>query len=258
VFNIGDQVYLSDSGTIFFDQARSFVAGPFDRFQRHRAEGQFELIGARFHLGRAPFFARLPLGELRNRAVSLDEVWEEQALRAEIQDLELRLTQVSRMVERIDCVERFLMKFLRYWEEPDPVVIRAIDFIAESRGQISVEALTSEVRISGRQLERKFNQHVGLSPKAFCRVTRFRQVMSMIESIHRPSGGPSGCDLAYACGYYDQTHLIREFRWFTGQTPASYQRVQPVGFFLYDCLPNCYSIQERSIPNNESLMIQKA
>jgi AraC-like DNA-binding protein len=149
------------------------------------------------------------------------------------------------------------MKFLRYWKKPDRVVIRAIDLITESKGQISVEALTSELRISGRQLERKFNQHVGLSPKAFCRVTRCRQVMSRIENSHRPSGRPSGCDLAYACGYYDQTHLIREFRSFTGRTPASYQRVQPVGFFLYDCQPNCYSIQERSIPNSETLMMTR-
>jgi len=51
---------------------------------------------------------------------------------------------------------------------------------------------------------------------------------SMLESAREPSG----CDLAYACGYYDQTHPIQEFKLFTGQTPTLYERVRPVGFFL--------------------------
>src|SRR5215813_1568429 len=206
VFNIGDQVCLSDSGRVFFDKARSFVAGPFDRFLRLSAEGQFESLGVRFHPGKVPFFSDLPLGIVRNRAVSLDTVWEDQRIRPEIQALELRLTQVSGLGERISCVEQFLMKFIQRWRKPDAVVTEALELIGESKGQISIEALASALRISDRQLERKFTQRVGLSPKAFCRLTRFHQVKFLLESVC----GPNGCDLAYACGYYDQTHLIRE------------------------------------------------
>lgn len=127
------------------------------------------------------------------------------------------------------------MRFIQHWKEPDLVVARALDLIEESKGQISVKALSATLRISARQLERKFTQHVGLSPKAFCRVKRFQQVKSLLENPRQPSW----CDLAYSCGYYDQTHLIQEFRLFTGQTPARYERVRPVGFFLYDNPPNC-------------------
>jgi AraC-like DNA-binding protein len=235
VFNVGGRVYTSDSGDIFVDQAKSFVVGPFDHFQRFRAEGQFEYFGVRFHLGRAPFSSHLPLGEARNGSVPLDAVWEDKTLRAEIQAFELRLAQVSEMAERIACVERFLMTLLRRWKEPDAIVAQALSLIGASKGQIAVERLAATLCISSRQLERKFAQHIGLSPKAFCRVTRFRQAKLLLESARRPSG----CDLAYACGYYDQTHFIREFRWFTGQTPARYQRAQSVGFFLYDHQPNC-------------------
>ena len=124
---------------------------------------------------------------------------------------------------------------LHHLPEPDTVITEALGLIEEAKGQISVQALASALNISNRQLERKFIQHVGLLPKTFCRVMRFRQAKSLLESTR----SPSGCDLAYACGYYDQTHLIREFRLFTGQTPVRYERVQPVGFFLYESLPTC-------------------
>lgn len=134
------------------------------------------------------------------------------------------------MAHRITRVERLLIRFLRRWKAPDAAVIQALRLIEESNGQIPVEGLATALSISGRQLERKFNQELGLSPKVFCRVTRFRQAKFLLESLSEPTG----CDLAYACGYYDQTHFIRDFRLFTGQTPTRYERIQPVGFFLSD------------------------
>ena len=231
VFNLGDQVCVSDSDDIFFARGRSFVVGPFDCFQRFQVRGQFEFFGVRFHLGKSPFFSQLPLGEARNRAIPLDAVWKDERVR----ELELHLAQVSGIIECVTCVEAFLMKVLRSWKQPDAVVPQAVSLIEEAKGQISVEALSSSLGVSSRQLERKFTQHLGLSPKAFCRVTRFRQVKLLLENF----GETSGCDLAYACGYYDQTHLIREFRLFTGHTPARYERIQPVGFFLYDSPSHC-------------------
>lgn len=242
IFNVGDQVSLSDSGGIFVAKAKSFAVGPFDRFRRFRAEGQLEFLGVRFRPGRAPFSPDLPLGEARNRAVPLDDIWEDQGRRAEIHALEFRLAQVSGITQRMACVARFLVKLLRDSKEPDAVITQALSLIAEAKGQLPVETLAAAVRISGRQLERKFTQHVGLSPKAFCRITRFRQAKFMLESMP----GIRGCDLASACGYYDQTQLIREFRWFTGQTPMAMK--ESVGFFLYDSPRKCYPLNRRRDP----------
>jgi AraC-like DNA-binding protein len=234
VFNVGDQVCLSDSGGVFFDQAGSSVAGPFDRFWRFHAKGRFDFLGVRFHLGRTPFWHSIPLKEVRNRAVPLAAILEKDDLKAELKALEIGLAQISLMEKRIACMEQFLFKFARFWEEPDAVVTRSLSLIDESKGRISIEALAYALQINARQLERKFTHRVGLSPKTFCRLARFHHAKSMLESIHEPSGA----DLAYACGYYDQTHLIQEFRLFTGLTPTRYERLQPVGFFLYDALSN--------------------
>jgi AraC-like DNA-binding protein len=236
IFNLGDRIYLSDSGKLFTDKAKGVVAGPFDHFQRFRAEGQLEFFGVRFHLGKAPFFSpALPLGEARNQAIPLDLLCTDKDVKADLQGLGLHLTRRSEITRRMADIEAFLIRFKERWKEPDMVVARAVGIIESSKGQLSVDALASALHISARQLERKFTEHIGLSPKAFSRLMRFHQVKSLIENTPEPSG----CDLAYTCGYYDQTHLIHEFRKFTGQTPVRYASIQPVGFFLYDHQANC-------------------
>ena len=172
---------------------------------------------------------------MRNQAVPLDAIWDEKRLKAELKALEFRLARMDETARQIADLDQFLMEFIQLWKEPDAVVTKSLSLIEESKGQISIEALASALQISARQLERKFTQRVGLPPKTFCRLTRFHHAKSMLES----AGGPKWCDLAYECGYYDQTHLIQEFRLFTGQTPARYERARPVGFFLYDAQPNC-------------------
>jgi Domain of unknown function (DUF6597) len=74
VFNLGDQIITGNSGGVFFDKARSFVAGPFDRFHALTVKGEFKSLGVRFHLGRAPLWDAFSVGELRNQAVPLDRI----------------------------------------------------------------------------------------------------------------------------------------------------------------------------------------
>jgi AraC-like DNA-binding protein len=65
-----------------------------------------------------------------------------------------------------------------------------------------------------------FREHVGLTPKLFCRVRRFRAALDRIEN-----GIPvRWAELAADCGYFDQAHLIRDFRAFAGITPLKYSR----------------------------------
>ena len=70
--------------------------------------------------------------------------------------------------------------------------------------------------MSTRHLERRFLDRVGLTPKLFSRMRRFQSVFAAIED-----GDANWAAAASACGYYDQAHLIRDFREFTGKTPMS-------------------------------------
>ncbi len=87
-----------------------------------------------------------------------------------------------------------------------------------ARGGVAVSAVAAAIGVGERRLSRAFDRWVGLSPKAFARVMRFRQVARAIQR----GEPPSWAGLAFETGYADQPHLIREFRALSGVTPAQY------------------------------------
>jgi transcriptional regulator GlxA family with amidase domain len=87
--------------------------------------------------------------------------------------------------------------------------------IIESRGLVAVEKLAMDAGISSRQLERRFLSDIGVGPKLLGRIIRFQQVFRAVEQSNS-----AWAEIALACGYYDQAHLIRDFNQFAQQTPA--------------------------------------
>jgi transcriptional regulator GlxA family with amidase domain len=77
-----------------------------------------------------------------------------------------------------------------------------------------VAEVAARLGVQARQLERRFKLRVGLSPKYFARIRRFQRVFPEVE-------GAGWVEAAAACGYYDQAHLIRDFRAFAGEPPAA-------------------------------------
>jgi AraC-like DNA-binding protein len=80
-----------------------------------------------------------------------------------------------------------------------------------------VGELAAAVGLSDRQLRRRFSIVVGLRPKAYGRVVRLHAALRLARSVTRPSWA----DIAQQCGFYDQPHLIAEFRAATGVSPAA-------------------------------------
>ena len=89
--------------------------------------------------------------------------------------------------------------------------------IEARRGHVRLDALAKRHATSGRQLERQFEQQLGITPKQFVDLTRFRHAQRLIESAR---GDGSLAQLALDAGYYDQSHLTRHFRRFTGKPPT--------------------------------------
>jgi AraC-like DNA-binding protein len=83
-------------------------------------------------------------------------------------------------------------------------------------GTLSVRELARQGGISERQLEREFNDIVGLAPKIFSRILRFQRVFQAFEQ------NAKWVDVALECGYYDQPHLIADFRQFAATTPTTF------------------------------------
>jgi len=95
-----------------------------------------------------------------------------------------------------------------------------VEAIECARGEIRISELEASAGMSARQLERKFKRDIGVSPKTFARIERFKAVVSSIEH-HRQ---PDWAGVAAEFGYSDQPHLVREFKSFAGCTPQQFCR----------------------------------
>lgn len=105
---------------------------------------------------------------------------------------------------------------------PNYGVLRAWDLLNRTSGNMSVKLLAEHVQWSTRHLEMEFRRQIGISPKRLARVIRINR------AIRQLTGGSSPADTALACGYYDQAHLIRDFKALAGTTPGRFQAGLPL------------------------------
>lgn len=176
--------------------------------------GHVEVLGVRFRSGGAHPFFRLPLGDLTDRAVPLVELWSDCGAVVD------RLADAPSLSGKFRRIERLLLDRLRQPARADAVIVQAVALVRQTQGLASISALARAVGLSPRQLERRFQVGVGVTPKTLCRIVRFRRAHAAL----RRQPGMAWSELAYRAGFYDQAHLIREFKEFTGLAPGAYAR----------------------------------
>ncbi|MBJ6765533.1 helix-turn-helix transcriptional regulator [Myxococcaceae bacterium JPH2] len=177
-------------------------------------------IGLHFKPGGAyPFFG-VPISELTNRVVPIEALWS----RAEGQRLRERLTEAPSVAARMGVLRETLIDRLRRDDVYEPasahLVRRAVRLLSNARELPRVDALARAVGVSERQLRRAFDDVVGMGPKAYARIVRFQRAVHASRLQSSPDWGT----IATAVGYYDQAHLIADFRALTGTTPGSFSR----------------------------------
>lgn len=153
----------------------------------------------------------VPAHELSDARVDLRAI-----LGREIPELMDRLMSVSAAAARLRVLDRMLCA--RPLRALHPAVEWASLQIARYPGGIRVTGLAEESGISARRFGEIFNREIGMSPKSYARLRRFRRTLGLVHA----TSAPDWCDLAATMGYADQAHLIREFREFSGLTPAVY------------------------------------
>lgn len=126
--------------------------------------------------------------------------------------------------ERVRLLSRFLIRLTRRRKQEVNAAHIAVERIIETEGQINVQQLASEVSLSTRQFERRFKEFSGFTPKLYTRIIRFHRALSAYGDSQR-----SLTEIAYDCGYYDQSHFIHEFREFSGYHPRQYFFGRPEG-----------------------------
>ena len=132
-----------------------------------------------------------------------------------------RLLNTPSLEARFKCVERWLLGRLKPRSIVHPAVRWAVDRLAATGGRISIEELATQTGFTRKHLGNLFQQQVGLSPKSLARIHRFRGALDLVD---RSAGQVPWVELAEQCGFYDQSHLINEFRRFTGFSPVELAR----------------------------------
>ena len=173
--------------------------------------GKVHLAGIRLRAGGAWPFLGMPLREFSGQVVELEDV-----LGPEMRELRDRLGEAPHDDARFDLMEDWLR--VRRRTTPTRAVSYAVNLIQRGEADLQIGRMANQIGISHKHLLREFDRCVGLTPKTFARVCAFQRV---IQSVGHESE-VEWADTAAKCGYYDQAHLIREFRAFSGLTPTSY------------------------------------
>jgi AraC-like DNA-binding protein len=126
-----------------------------------------------------------------------------------------RLADASDDLERVAALERWLIEMA--CPSPRAPVEAAVGAILQTGGRATIHSLVARAAMSVRQLERHFQEDVGLSPKTFARIVRLQVALRRIRE------GSTLTDVALACGYYDQAHMTRDFRHLAAMSPGAWQ-----------------------------------
>jgi transcriptional regulator GlxA family with amidase domain len=131
-------------------------------------------------------------------------------------------TDSAAVPERLNAVTRWGQRFAAASGHADAPVRAVVRQIVATRGAASVEDLAESEGVQLRTLQRRFLRQVGVSPKRLARIVRFHHVC--LAWRRDPA---SLARVAADCGYCDESHLVRDFRAFVGEPPASFLRSLP-------------------------------
>ena len=173
-------------------------------------------VGVRFRPAKAAAFLELPASDITDLRVSLDEVWPDAAA---VRDA---LVTHPNAVARVRALGRVLTARLSpVAGRPQADVDEAVRRIVDAGGTLGITRLAPALGVSRQHLARRFAELVGVSPKTFARVVRLGRVVERARAVP-PSEPVNWSALAIELGYYDQSHLVDEFREMTGITPAAW------------------------------------
>jgi AraC-like DNA-binding protein len=180
--------------------------------RKHLRVGQ-RTATARLHLGASEAVLGVPAAAIVDRIVPLEDLWGDAATERLRDRLAVARDTAhaaaileSSIAERLACATGLHRSRAQ-------LALDAADRLASA----SVSAVAVDLGVSERHLRRVFLETVGVSPKAFARLTRFQRALRAA----REDAGASWAGIAAAAGYYDQAHLIAEFRTIAGVTPRA-------------------------------------
>jgi AraC-like DNA-binding protein len=131
--------------------------------------------------------------------------------------MEQRLADAPTFQTRVDIATRALLRRAHALATPNAVA-RAANRVLLHRGTLRIPETAAGVGLSVRQFERTFQEQVGITPRLYARIVRFQAAVdARMSDAHR-----SWADIAHDLGYYDQMHMVHDFRQFSDDNPTRF------------------------------------
>jgi len=203
--------YIENKSSII--QPRCFIIGQLTRPLEIEPIGETGIFSVRFHPEGFLPFSTIPIKEMENTTVSLEKLFGKEG-----SVMEQTVLKANSTIERIKLVETFLLNRLADTKTVDQIVKTTVETILMTKGQLSIGEISKQTSTHRRQLERKFSESIGLSPKQLSKTIRLQATLKMLLN----KKFTSLTALAYESEYYDQAHFIKDFKDLTGFTPKEF------------------------------------
>ncbi len=200
---------VTDTGIV--KQGHAMLQAQSQTYRRFVTYGSFGIFGVYLYPFALPHLFRVSAATASNHMPDLQTL-----LGAEGRLLEEQIMTAPCNQARVAILSTFLESKLK--NAPLPPAIYAIHHVIHAKELMPVNDMAYHFNLSTRQLERKFNELAGFSPKMYTRIMRFQSALKQYDR----DAGRTLTDIAYDCGYYDQSHFIRDFKSFSGYHPGIY------------------------------------
>lgn len=213
-FGAGSRRMAADGSDLCVVDSACFVLGARGQGYTLEHSGAPRYIAIRFKPGGLSAFARVPLAELTDIYLDLDNLWDGRMVREITDQLEAAATPKAQAL----ILNAVLLARLH---PPDhlPRLLYAVNQLQTPQFEMTMPMLADEISVSQKHFERLFARYIGFRPSLFARIVRFQQ--AMYSAMTQPKALTLG-QLALAAGYYDQAHFTKDFKHFSGITPNSF------------------------------------
>lgn len=215
IFNLGDAVWQSAPAGSFSNTPQIELWGQITQPLAVRTMGRNCMLGIKFYPHTAACFFNENVGELNDQIYDTGDV-----LGKEFRELHARLQEETALGKRITLLEHFFMRKLLTVKRKDDKIALVGSIVHDLKthgAEGRITELAGKYRFTTRYIHKLFLQYTGVAPKHYAKLGRFQRSLALVQQ-----GELSLTSIAYECGYFDQSHFIREFKAFTGIAPASY------------------------------------
>ncbi len=226
IFNLGDGIWESAVKGKFIRTPPVELWGQITKPLSIKSKGRHIMLGVKFFTHSAAYFIDEDMSIFNDQVCDVYDI-----IGSPIKKLHMQLLDAKSIQIRISLLENYLIHKLVVNERKIFKINKVGNILATIKinsTDNNLNAVASSHNVSPRYLHKLLYQYTGLSPTSFNKISRFQQSLKLISK-----NSQSLTAIAYHCGYFDQSHFIRDFKAFTGVTPSSYlDHITPVNQLL--------------------------